>query len=819
MNEHIKNALLHGRLVLLLGAGASSNSINSLNKNLPMGRELSKILSDRSGITYSDEPLSDIYTVAKSVLGDSIYEVLEANFKHCQPASELKELIEYPFSRIYSLNIDDAIDNALYHRKKGKFNIRQRNDRIVDPDQFFETLDLIKLNGDITRVRDGFIFSTQEYAKEANNSPLWYEELAQDYLKYTFIFIGTKLNESLFRHQVERYKGKTNSSEQRSYILVPNLTMVEKMSLESSNIFHLSGTLTDFTNWLKKEFTEIPTGHDILRKTKPHLSLAYENSTGDKSILYGITPVSRVSLSLLENDEKDIKVKSFYKGYKASWHDILDGIPANLKAFSDFYKEIINNYEKIRLYTILGPAGSGKSTMLKQIALKIADETNHNVYFLENYSSSLKHLLQELDKRVEDTYFIFIERLGDLSQELAVALKQLNSEKAVIIGAENLSIYSHRVHEHIGDTPQRTISLNAIDESDVSPILQKIELYGNWTRLAKLSEKNRRIELIKKSKKQLLIGLLEVTSGEGFDEIIHKDYKNIITESHKALLLLTGLASFQGVNANETTLTRALKNLDLNPNVYELSQNMNGILKYQNGLLQTRHRVYVERLFDKYVSKEELFKIITAYIEAFSVYRSPIVLNIAKQESKVYKYLVNAKTLKNLFTNDEKLVLGIYLKFEKLFESDGLFLMQYGLALRSFYKNKEAYEKLRIAYEAYDSTHIEHALAQQRIILALEEGEEVIANSYFKMAEDTLNRLDKSDIMVYDRYPIIALSEGHIQFLHRFGHISEGKIYAKIYYDRLNKKSDNSPRMRQAKEKMMKYYTTGQWRNLELENL
>src|SRR5699024_2225945 len=111
------------------------------------------------------------------------------------------------------------------------------------------------------------------------------------------------------------------------------------------------------------------------------------------------------------------------------------------------------------------------------------------------------------------------------------------------------------------------------------------------------------------------------------------------------------------------------------------------------------------------------------------------------------------------------------------FESDGLFLMQYGLALRSFNLQKSAYEKLRNAKEAYDSPHVEHALALQRIILSLEEDEETVAQSYFSMAEEALTRLDKSDIRVYDRYPIIALSEGHIQFLHKFNRKGEAKIY------------------------------------------
>ncbi|WP_305838773.1 hypothetical protein [Photobacterium leiognathi] len=50
--------------------------------------------------------------------------------------------------------------------------------------------------------------SSQEYGSNSASEPLWYSELARDFHKYTFIFIGTKLKEPLFYHQIEKYKAK-----------------------------------------------------------------------------------------------------------------------------------------------------------------------------------------------------------------------------------------------------------------------------------------------------------------------------------------------------------------------------------------------------------------------------------------------------------------------------------------------------------------------------------------------------------------------------------------------------------------------------------
>ncbi|MGP9645322.1 hypothetical protein ACT3TJ_18080, partial [Halomonas sp. AOP30-A1-24] len=106
----------------------------------------------------------------------------------------------------------------------------------------------------------------------------------------------------------------------------------------------------------------------------------------------------------------------------------------------------------------------------------------------------------------------------------------------------------------------------------------------------------------------------------------------------------------------------------------------------------------------------------------------------------------------------------------------------------TFGKNQAAFEKLRIAYEAFpDSSHIEHALAHQRIILACETLDEIVAMAHFCEAESVLNRLDSSNVNFYDSYPIITLSEGHVKVLINLEQLQEARIIAKQYYERIAK--------------------------------
>ena len=182
----------------------------------------------------------------------------------------------------------------------------------------------------------------------------------------------------------------------------------------------------------------------------------------------------------------------------------------------------------------------------------------------------------------------------------------------------------------------------------------------------------------------------------------------------------------------------------------------------------------------------------------------------------VYKFLVNAKSLSKLLKGDKERILRIYKKFEKKLELEGLFLMQYGLALRSFDQHDEAYIKLQHASIAYpDSPHIEHALAVQLLILCFKNPED-IALTYLDKALNILRNLryipnNKFFSDEVDMYPIVTLSEGHICVLHQLNRIDEAKILAKTYYETINKMdvATSSKRLLKTKDKLLRYYVSG----------
>lgn len=793
MNNHIRNAIVNGRFVLLLGAGSSYGSTNRLKNSPPIGYELTKFIAEEAGfeLDESDE-LADVYASGLNHLGDiGMQKLLEKHFKHCIPSPEYIELVKYPFPRIYTFNIDDAIEKAAGSITGNIFNVRRRNSRIEDFDSFFSQMDLIKLNGDINNPEEGYIFSPTEYGEGSADEPIWYMELARDYHRFTFMFIGTKMKEPLFRHQVEKYKKRTGDQSLKSYLLVPKLSQIQEKSLEGSNIEYINGTLSDFIDWMKKTFPNGLIPKDILLNTRPEMVYFSENDQVrlNKSVITALDKVTHVNRANLLNHEESNQptVKEFFKGFKPTWSDVINNIPALLDNTRKIINACVSDDGNTKLFMILGPAGSGKTTALKQLALNLSDMTSRNCYYVDGIPESLSNLLRILDKSNEGKYYVFFEKMTDIAAEVSQIISSGNNDKAIFIGSENVRIWEYRVKEHLDQFKHYIQRYDSISDKDVDPILNKIEIYGNWARLKKMSYRNRRLEILKKSKKQLLIGLIEATSGEGFDQIIKREFSEITDKSERALLLLSGLATLQRSEASEATITRALSYLGLNANVNELCTRLSGLVNYNNGYVSTRHRIYVERLTSLFVDEKEMSDIITAYIYSFSVYQFPIVVNISKKDAAVYKGLVNFKFLKKILKDSRAAILSIYSFFEKQLELEGLFLLQYGLALRAYGDNERALQKLMNAREAFpESPHIEHAFAQQLLIIAENTTDETLSLEYVDKAKDILTRLDKTNKHETDRYPIITLSISHVTIFDKLGRTTEAKLLAKQYFEEIN---------------------------------
>ena len=723
---HLERAIANGNAILLLGAGASTGCLNRQGEPLLCTAQLAEALATESGFSYTNESLDEVYAAAKQVLGTNISKLLERHFRHCRPSDDFLALARYPWMRIYTTNIDDAFERALETSDASnpqQLRIQTRKSQFVDRDQTYSQLDLVKLHGSIDRLHEGVIFSSTEYAIEAASPSPWYSQIGYDYQNYSFIIIGSSLKESLFYQHVQYAQEKIRETSPQSYLIVPYLSELQKTAFIDKKIKYIQWTLTDFVCWLEEQF---PSGLD-------YVDVAANNNPSIRKLLTGkpkdlarrakaLSDVTQVHPNdMRSTDLQPGKIRNFYRGFKPTWADIADGIPAytaDIEKLVETIRDALSS--KIQCIVVYGPAGSGKSTACRLAAFELVRTSAVPCFFTPGTNEDIFSALQELEKVSKERYIVICDRLEPSVGPIVDSLQKKAFPNLLILAVESQHAWSDRLRSKFVDVSVSEHGMSKISKEDATKILTKLEKFGPWTLLAHSTPKQREHLLFKKSRRQLLIGLLEATQGMGFEEIIERDYKSLASDSHRLFLVVVGLASIHRLYLPIAYAARMLENLGVRQSPAELLVAMEGILYNANGRLFARHPVYIRALIESHIDTNELANVVDKLIHVFTNYRAPVIQSLSRNENHLYKKTINNRFLRGILRNSKSRILGIYQSLEKYFEQDGLYWLQYGLALRHFGYQDGALEKLQTAVAAHEQAHTLHAFAHQQLIMAME---------------------------------------------------------------------------------------------------
>ena len=532
-----------------------------------------------------------------------------------------------------------------------------------------------------------------------------------------------------------------------------------------------------------------------------------------KRALNSITLVSAETLPRSDTDNSLGPIREFYKGYKPRWADILDGVPAELAFIKDFCKLVEEGHESGKCIALVGPAGSGKSTALMVAALHVSKASKRPVYFLREAVSDLKEVVVALEQMNTSGFYLFIDKIVAMHNELAELLGGSRTKNVCIVASERLNIWNRRVKATIQPFISKAVTVERIRKSDAPLILAKLEKLGPWTRLQPMTPEQRVAELYSNADRQLLIGLLETTTGIGFTKIIDNDFKSVGDQKHKQFLVIVGLASIHRSTLSSHIVGSALSNLGIAEDVNFLTRETQGVVVTVGNKYAARHPVYVRELFEKIVPAAMIRDCLISVLEAFSDYETPVIKHVGKADGVVFKSIINHRFVREMMRNDEGMVRSVYEAFERKFHVDGLYWLQYGLAMRDFGKQDAALEKLKTAREAYTSPQIEHAYAQQLMIIASMSQSWHDAEPLLREGIDALRELDRN-AEAADAYPIVTLAEGHISVALRFFGVEDAKTVAKQYANELLAAHKKNPgaRLQEALTNVVTFATTGNWK-------
>ncbi|WP_248768128.1 SIR2 family protein [Pseudomonas sp. MWU12-2345] len=819
MNKDLQGAIEKGDLILFLGAGASKGCTTSKGPVLD-GSGLAKFLADIGGYSYDDEPLDEVYSAVRAKLGARLDSSLEDIFRNATPSSEYSDLASFAWRRIYTLNIDDALETALRLTRVQKLHIHLSAQAVIDQDSFFDRLDYVKLNGTIDRLDEGIIFSSSDYAKATTRSLPWYEQCGSDFIRSPILFIGTKLNEPLLKFHIERYKSTTGKAPGRSYVITPSASDFQKASLSEYNIEHIPGTLSDFTKWLKMEFPKPLKPLDLAIASIPQLAeiISSKDTNRYASLFDHIFPVKRTTIPPQGQTTIGAAIHDFYKGFRPSWIDIANEIPAALDVLSKTKESLTAGFKANSITPLIGPAGSGKTTLLMQLCYEISNTPEWEVFYINQPIDELQATLEAIEKSSKaPRVLIGIDNVDFFSDQLRDVFFSRRLQKSMLIGAERENIWKRKTSVKLDQFFNSPIIVDQFSKADAEKILSKLEIYGSWTRLGQMTPKQRTAELIGRAQMQLLIALLESTFGLGFGQIIANEFSGLTKEDEIVTFMVVGLITDRKFEAPASLVDRALSAAGIHSGTTIISENLAGIVVNRDNKLSVRHPVYIRYVLDHLVDPTLTIKAIAALLEAFSQYKTPVIKHVDKLHASIYKGLINHAFLRDVLKGRRNLVLPLYKSLEKKFEQDGLFWLQYGLSLRDFHDQDESLEKLRIARQAYPMDHTLHALAQQLLIVAEHTSDKQTALTYAEESKTILKELD-SILQSDDTFPLVTLSEGYTKVMRRHAGEAIARQHAREFSESLKSRSETLPndsRLREAYERMFRYTVTGTWTEAE----
>jgi len=673
-----------GKVVLLLGAGASMGAIDADEQPALLGWQLRDLLADRFlGGAFKDRSLAEVAELAQSEsdLG-TVQRFIASKMEGLRPAKFHYLLPQFRWRGIATLNFDQIVERAY----DGEPNRRQslvvcldnsaRMDEVSrDPGQ----LALLKLHGCISRPGGDppFILGPDQYANFKASRLYLFRTLEEWMRLYTLVLIGASGLDSDLRALLQSVAAQTEHRP-RFYLVRPGLREAEVRLWESKRISPIHLDLEQFLGELDKEFPAHKRA--LLQVSRPDQPISsrfrVREPVGDElakaleedlEYLHPATPVGEGAPS------------AFYRGFSLGWYPIARDLDVPRSLVTKLLNEVISRPEverpsKVEFYVVRAEGGAGKSVALRRLAWDAAAKGNRLVLFLREFGRLSVAPLIELHRLTGERIFVVVD---DVSKHVA-SIEWLISEarrKAVavtLIGAERLN-YWHVACSELEDLVTEFFELRYLSRLEIEylvALLREHKCLGS--RLTPLSDAECVEEFVKYFDRQLLVALHEVTLGRPFEEIVEHEFNQIQPDLAKRIYLSICCLNRLGIPVRAGLIARVFdvsfqqfKEAFLLP--LERVVNVDGGQNQQDVYYTARHAHVAEMVFESVLRAErdrhrEYQLVVSGLNLAFST------------DLKAFRLLLRAKTLAELFPTHEN-VLELYRLADTVAPAD-TYLMQ-----------------------------------------------------------------------------------------------------------------------------------------------
>ena len=764
-----------GNVVLFAGAGFSIGAKNTLGQDPPLAGDLCRALANDCGWVYDNEELAVVFAQAQKYLGtQGLNERLFTYFRNCAPASWHRIIPRLYWSRIYTTNIDDVIENAYSGGA-----VAQQLDSIVCPtealerDIWFARVQCVHLHGCVLDPAKGFTFTYEDFANQTASPSPWYQALIEDMQANTVVFVGTRLGDSPFYHYLtlrsKRGKG-VPEVRPKAFLVAPGLSPIRKRQFEEQNMVVINANTEEFFDPLLAELSNrVPSRMALLRNRYPH-QIAALNSGEFETQSEFLRDFEFVTAEAAAAS-RAIYRTAFFEGAEPTWEDIRQDVDARREITWSVLEELKKDVAGVAAFMLTGHAGSGKSTVLRRAAYELARE-GHIVYYLRAphrvQKRPLANLLLSLgDQRV----YLFLDDANlhlDVLEEIAREFPEKNA--TFVLSDRPHSLYSH-LHRVTRLKPT-ILEIPLLNHADAGALIDKLDDFGKLGDLQNKPRSRQIYEFLRRSKKQLLVAMKEATSGRGFDVILLSEFNSLRGYDAQLAYAIACLCYKHGAPVRKRHLIACLDGSDIEKiNVFKY--HLRDVVVPWNDnedILCPRHRVIADQVAKESAPLETKIDATVRFLSQVSSDITP--RNISKRtlEYRAYRGLINLDNMLQVLSEDYNIISDIYRQLKEYYQHDFLFWLQFGRAELYFdhFAEAETYLKSSLAIRDAENFQAHHHMGVLHLKRATFEDNPVPALLDLRQGEEILRKQIKARGQI-DPYPCAALIDHKIRYLRKHG--------------------------------------------------
>ena len=588
-----------GDIVLFAGAGFSIGAKNAEGTEPPTSDALCRRLAEECGWHYSEEELPLVYEQAEKHLGtQTLRDLLDRLYGHCQPAPWHLSIATLHWYRIYTTNIDDLVEGT-YTKTRTSQKLRSLTCPcpFQEADPFFDEVQCVHLHGCVSDRSRPLTFTADHFGAETASPSPWYQTLVDDMYSKSVLFIGTRLSEPPFHHYLQlrgvRAKG-VPESRAKAFIVTPKPSRLRERQFEDQNMVVIPETAEHFFAALAGEVAKrVPSREQLLKARYPHQLQVITSGQVETRVEF-LRDFDLVDARPAPREDRPSATRTlFFLGAEPTWDDIRNNVDAVRAFTSGFLDSLREAADGLTVLLITGHAGSGKSTVLRRLAMELARE-GRTVYYAKApraiAAAAVLSLLEGLDGR--HVYF-FIDDAYHHLDSIATILREAPEQANITLV---LSERPHLIEARLARLPRKLsglLDMPSLNRHDCELVIEKLAEFGFLGVLQGRTREDQLRAFLGRSQKQLLVAMKEATSGQGFDVIIENEFRTLANDEARFAYTIASLCYMHGAPIRRRHLLACLQGTDIEKATV-LTSHLREVLvpwKDASDFLCPRHRV------------------------------------------------------------------------------------------------------------------------------------------------------------------------------------------------------------------------------------